>query len=354
MSNFSNTRKEMSYLDPPPEVSTRFRKSANVNGRSSRDRTLIKHLHASLYPFHSEPVATSFPYQTHVRVEKAYARGTFITSTNDGWGFIRATPVAASSGLTGAINWSPGAATAHDAFTGGTNVSNLNGSFASTAFGVDTLNSRIISCGLRVRNITTLLNRGGTLFALRSANDQGLGTAVSFNTLISDLDASGNSWRASTSGDKWEYLSWAPRTDDQYSSFSTSFTGYTVQGTTMTAPPIAFVASAPGFAIQQTYEWEYVVHYEILDGVGTLMQGHVRGTPHSDLPECLQAVYALSRKPEVAGNEASNRIAGYIADAVAAGNDLETIVSTGVDLVKQTAAVLPAIYSATKAIGSWL
>jgi len=189
------------YGDPNDDASSRFSRKANVDRRSAKESALVKHIHASLYPFHSPPVNPCFPHQQLAVSKKAFCRGTFTTG-NDGYGFIRATGAPSSSIPAGLIQFSPGGAVAHNSFANGTNVTVTNSEDPYANFGVNLLSCRIISFGLRCRNITSMLNRGGTCYALKDPNDNPIPSAA-FNDLIAQLDVSGDSWRCSTSGDGW-------------------------------------------------------------------------------------------------------------------------------------------------------
>jgi len=335
------------------DASTRFQRRANVDNLSAKESAFVKHIHASLYPFHSGPVAPSFPHQQLARSGKTFCRGTFSTG-NDGYGFIRACPVGSRDLPAGLIQFSPGGAVAHNSFANGTDVLLTNGEDTFASFGVSGLNCRITSCGLRVRNITSMLNRGGTCFALKEPNDVPL-PGSPFNNIISQLDVTGDSWRCSTSGDKWSYIAWCPRDRDQME-FAYTPIGLTNTGISMGGPNLAFVVEAPAVATTQKYEWEFVVHYQVISATGQngLITGLTRGIAHENCEAVNGVVAELQKKPQIAENEASSELAPFIANCVEAGHDVGAIVTRACDLATRTAAVLPQVYAATRALGSWL
>jgi len=341
------------YGAPDRDMSTRFLRKANVDGLSAKESAFVKHIHASLYPFHSGPVNPSFPHQQLARSSKQFCRGTFTTG-NDGYGYIRATPVAGTAIPAGLIQFSPGGAVAHNSFANGTNVTVTNSEDPYASFGVNGLNCRVTSCGLRVRNITSMLNRGGTCYALKEPNDLPIPSAP-FNDLIAQLDVTGDSWRCSTNGDKWSYIAWCPRDRDQME-YSLSSIASNYQGTTIGGANLAFVVEAPAIATIQKYEWEFVVHYQVIgnSSANGYVGGCTRGIAHENVEAANGVIAELQKKPQVAENEVSSELAPFIANCVEAGHDVGAIVTRACDLASRTAAVLPQVYAATRALGSWL
>jgi len=335
------------------EASNRFQRRANVDNLSAKESLLVKHIHGSLYPFHSGPIVPSFPHQQLARSSKQFCRGTFTTG-NDGYGFIKAMPVCGTGIPAGLIQFSPGGAVAHNSFANGTAVTVTNSEDSYASFTPSNLNPRIVSAGLRIRNITSMLNRGGTCYALKEPNDTALPSSP-FNDLIAQLDVTGDSWRCSTNGDKWSYLAWCPRDRDQME-FATSGLGTNYQGTAIGNANLAFVVEAPAIATIQKYEWEFVVHYQVIStsNSNALISGVSRGIAHENCEAVNGVVAELQKKPQIAENEVSSELAPFIANCVEAGHDVGAIVTRACDLATRTAAVLPQVYAATRALGSWL
>lgn len=175
--------------------------------RTKEDEELVKHTQGILYPFHTEIWNPTFPEQRPSRKLRLYARNQTTTSSaagDGGWGYVYISPNIASDASSSffAIN-SP--TLAANSFANPIGSLGPNSPYLTGAFGVSALKCRVSSCCLRIRNITPMLNRGGTLYALRSADDGPL-PGQDFNITIGELDVTGNSWRCDTSGGKWSYL----------------------------------------------------------------------------------------------------------------------------------------------------
>lgn len=344
----------MSYSQPLKTFSTRFHTKPSRRNRNPEDAALVNHVHASIYPFHSQPVNSCYPHQPPSRKLKTFSRGTFATDTlaNSGWGYVYTCPCAASNPTTSQMGQSQSIATTNDQFTSPFAIT-TNSPYVTADFGAASLTSRFVSCGLRVRNITPMLDRGGTLYALKSPNDYLLPGAT-FNSLIADLDVTGNCWRCDTSGGKWSYLAWCPGDRDQME-FTNNSVAFDQTNSTLMARTLAFVAqSTPG--IVQTYEWEIVEHFEVnaQGSSGDLLHSNTRGLSHPHVEKANQIVNDLHRRPQIMENESSSALSSFIADVVTSGNDVKSIVDCACDIASKTAAVLPKVYAATRALGSFL
>jgi len=345
----------MSYRQPPKTFSTRFHTRPSRRNRNPEDAALVNHVHAAIYPFHSQPVNSCFPHQPPSRKFKTFARGTFSTDTlsGSGWGFVYVGPTAANNPTTSTCAFSNQVAVTNDAFAGAIGFTNVNSPYANAEFAASGLQARHLSCGLRVRNVTPLLDRAGTLYALKSPNDYLL-TGTAFNTLIADLDVTGNSWRCDTSGSKWSYLAWTPTDRDQME-YRGNSSPVDQSATTTMARTLAFVAQSPSTS-PQTYEFEFVNHFEVIgtDTTGDVLHSGTRGLSHLHVEKASQIIADLHRRPQIMENESSAALSGFIADVVATGNDVKTIVDTACDIASKTAAILPQVYAATRALGSFL
>lgn len=344
----------MSYGPPPKSFSNRFHTKPRRRARTAEDEALVNHVHASIYPFHSQPVNSCFSHQPPSRKIKSFARGTFGTDTlnGSGWGYVYACPCGSSNPVNTQIGFSTSVAITNNAFAGPNTVF-LNSPFLTANYSTNGLNFRSISCGLRVRNITPMLSRCGTLYALRGNNDN----AIPFNPFdqtIADLDITGNAWRCDTSGGKWSYVAWSPTDKDQmeYTNNSVSF-DYT--NSALMARTIAFVAQAPHTA-PQTYEFEIVEHFEVISGTADndLIHSCTRGVSHPRIEKVNNIIADLHRRPQVMENESSAALSAFIADVSATGHDIKSIVDAACDIASKTAAVLPQVYAATRALGSFL
>jgi len=344
----------MSYSQPVKTFSNHFHTTPRRRNRDAEDQALVHHVHASLYPFHSQPVNSCFHLQPPSRKVKSFARGTFATDTlvNSGWGYVYACPCGANNPLAAQMAFSPGGAITNDGFANPQTLFS-NSPFLTADFGTALLNFRCISVGLRVRNITPLLSRCGTLYALRGNNDQSI-TGQAFNQSIADLDVTGNAWRCDTSGSKWSYLAWAPTDKDQME-FTNQSVSFDLTNSQLMARNLAFVAQAPSTS-QQTYEWEIVVHFEVMSGVGSsdLLHSCTRGVSHPRIEKVNNIIADLHRRPQIMENESSSALSNFIVDVTATGHDIKTIVDAACDIASKTAAVLPQVYAATRALGSFL
>jgi len=323
----------MSYI----HSTLQSRVSANSDlGRQPIDDALADHVHGSMYPFHTDswnPTHVSCTYPS--RKYKSFARGTFVTGTTDSWGYVFCEPYASND--SSVVEFSAGGAFVYDAF-GNASTSGTNSPYANATFNSTGNLSRNNACGLRIRNITPMLNRGGTCYALRSASDQRLTGA--FSSIIANLDVTGNSKRCDTSGDRWNYLYWVPRDVDQTEFQPYAYTVADAVGTQIFAN-LAFVAQAPA-GTPQTYEWEYVCWSDIITTAASLaIHGATQNDPHIHTMKAHQVIAALQARPEVSQNEPSHYLSNFVTRAVLEGHRIADIVQKGCDIASRTASVAP-------------
>jgi len=355
----------MSYLDPPANFSQRFHVKNQQRRKTPEDEALETHIHGSLFPFESQPFNPCFSVQVPSRKVKAYARGTFTTSTgaagSDGWGYLISTPFASNNPAATYLNYSNGGVLPYDNFTNPVAVAVTNSPYTAAEFGTGLLNQRIASYSIRVRNITPMLNRGGTLFALKTANDYDFNGAGGFNAIIGQLDVTGNAIRCDTSGNEWQTLSWCPRDSDQFEYTSADRTvNFSNSGIALTRN-MAFVAQSPGpFGVgsttAQTYEWEWCCHFDVISANNNnySIHGATRGISHLQVAKANQIVNDLQCHPKIIKNPGSSQVAGFIADMIAAGQGAAEIVGAASDLVDRTAAIAPRVIASARALGAWL
>lgn len=348
---------QKSQMQPPPSFSSRFHVRARRSRRTEEDDALVTHIHGSLYPFEAQPYNSCLPSQQRSRKLKIYNRGTFATSTTDTWGWILVCPNSASNPNIATATFSPGGAVNHDAFANGAALSSTNSPYIASAFATDNLNVRFNSCSVRVRNITPMLNRGGTLYAVRTTNDQPLNSpaAGSLNTLISELDTAGYAVRCKTDGSGWSTLSWVPTDQDQME-FTTTNVPFSKAASNFMQCNMGFIASAPGITFPQTYEYEWVTHCEIIAANNSTEQLHgaTRGISHHLATKANTILNDLQLRPKVIENTASPTVAGFITDAINAGHGVEKIISVAEDIIDRTAALAPRVIAATRALGAFL
>jgi len=335
------------------DFSNRFKTRARRSGKSEEDEALKTHIHGSLYPFHSSPFASCFPDQPLARRYRTYARGTFATSTSDGAGYLLAAPFIHTNPAAGYLQYSPGAGVAHDIFSNGTNVTAVNSPYQATDFTGTTRYGRVTCMAIRCRNITSILDRGGTCYALKTPIQEPL-IAAAFDTMIADLDTTGNSYRCDTNGGGWNYAVWVPTDSDQLDFWASPYAQSA--SSAILGPTLAFVAEAPTVTKQQIYEWEWCCHGEVTSTSSTneTIHGASRGTPHLHCRKVNTVVNELVKNPKVTLNEPSNVLAGFITDCVKAGHGVQTILDAASDLADRTASVIPQALAVGRALGSYL
>jgi len=351
----------MSYSSPLKEFSTRHRVKPGRRARSAEDEALVQHVHASLYPFDAQPTNPCFKVQLPSRKFKTYARGTFSTAANpaavNNWGFVYITPIFCNNPIVNECAFSTGTAVGHDGFTNATVLPATNSPYTRTDFAISFGQARPLSCALRVRNITPMLNRGGTLYAMKSPNDAEL-TTQPFDVQIPELDVIGHVHRCDTSGDGWQTISWCPRDIDQME-YTPNPSCQNFSGNQMIRT-LAFVAQAPGpgtnLALQQTYEFEACWHWDMItvDSRTEQQHGLTRGLSHPHVEKVQQIIGELQTKPQVIQNNASNAIANFVVDVIDAGTGVNEVVNAVCDIASRTAAVLPSVYRRIRALGSFL
>lgn len=301
------------------------------------DESLNSHIHGCLYPFHTDswnPTHSSSTYPS--RKIKCFARATFKTGVLDGYGYVVASPGCASNSTTTTLASDGLAATAYNNFANGTSHGN-NSPYVVADFTSTSYLARNNVIGLRCRNITAVLDRGGTLYALRSPNDAPL--AGTFNTLISRLDVTGDAKRCDTSGGKWNYVYWVPR-DEQQAEYNNNNGTVGPNNATMTQT-IAFVAEQPS-GLQQTYEFEWICWAEVLAAGGSLpVQGCTQNDSHIHTMKSHQIISQLHARPEVSQNEPSHYLSEFVTRACLEGHRIADIVKKGCDIASRTASYAP-------------
>jgi len=314
--------------------------------RSPKDQALVKHVHAILHPFHADEWVPCTPTDNFPsRKIRAYARGTFVTSTVDNWGFLLANPSLANNdgGFTRLTNGALagiGIGTNGAAFT-------TNSPFAGADFSAAALRCRIHTCGIRVRNITNIQNRAGTLFSVKSPSDGQL-SGMDASVIIGLLEPTGNAVRCDTSGNSWQTVCWVANDSDSttYNAAATPNSNATLMSQNM-----AFVAQSP-VGVQQTYEWEYICHGEVIDNANGSRIGTTAtfNEPHLRALECAQIVQRLHQKPEFQQNFPNPEVANYIVDAVNAGEAMATVVADACTLAQKIAPIAESWFSAIGSI----
>lgn len=341
-------------MRPTPSYSNRFNVAPSRGNRTEEDEALVVHTHGSLFPFESQVFNSCLPQQQRSRKLKVYSRGNFTTGT-DAVGYVVVSPCAASDPPGTVGLFSPGGAN-HNSFALGAAIGTTNSPYITAAFTNTNIQMRVNSCSLRVRNLTPVLNRGGTLFAFRTPNDTSVLTApLPINQLVTDLDASGHVCRCDTSGSHWSTISWCPTDIDQMEFVGSSVVASKITGVSALGN-IGFYCQAPSNIAVQTYEFEWINHVEIIAGDNAAEQMHssTRGTAHHLATKVNTIVSELQLRPKVIENQANSGVAGFITDCVKAGHGAERIIKVAEDIIDRTAAIAPRVIAATRALGAFL
>jgi len=110
------------------------------------------------------------------------------------------------------------------------------------------MKARVVGCGLRVRNVTPLMHRGGTLIGCES-----IGHTTLVGLQASNLLAMDTSDRVDATSGSWSSVVFHPQDDDEYDYFSSA--------DDFDTPMLAFLFEQVG-AEPQTYEWEAYLAFE--------------------------------------------------------------------------------------------
>lgn len=234
------------------------------------------------------PTSFNFPSQ------KCFARaqGTFYTG-NLGFGFVAVNPWAGM--------WTGGTAspfatssdsnnTATTIAVSGDNIrpNNSNSPFpvASNQSGVE---CRLVACGLRVRNVTPLMYRGGTLVGAEMLNH-----TTSVGNDMSTLLLQTTAERCSSTSNKWSYVTYHPEDEDEFD-FIGGASSNVAPGTMYSNQVLVFVANAAASVEDlgaQLYEWEACVVFEAKGTQASSL------TPSMSDPTGLAAIQNVTSSPD--------------------------------------------------------
>jgi len=320
---------------------------------SPLDKALVRHVHGCLYPFHSQEWEPTHESSFASRKLRCYARGSFTTSTNDRWGWVRATPTLATD--IAALDIGTPGAVAGDSFGGTILTVGANSPYSSSDFTAPNVLGRVNVCGIRVRNITTMLNRGGSLYALKSPADVPFTSANgTFNQILSNLEVSGHSRRCDTSGSKWSYLYWSTRDSDQ-NEYRSDSRPIGPNGGTVSLN-LAFIAEAPPGA-PQTYEIEYLCWGEVIPCAQTnnSTQGLTRNQHHPLTSAAHPIIAELHNRVQITENEPNSQVASFVVSCLKAGEETADIVARATDLADRIVSGAPRVMAtASRVLGSFL
>jgi hypothetical protein len=253
------------------------------------------------------PSEFNFPSMKHF----ARAIGTFSTSSTSGFGFISLKPFhspwAWSTVSQQPVAYSDGSYVGNTFANAGTgvNLTNMNTPYLE-ASNAQSIEARLVGAGIRVRNITALLNRGGQLGGVEMLNHTDMNGQTFATILLQDTAEV-----LPHAGGEWNAVTFHPE-DPQEINWNSS-------GTVQTNPSV-YLNAFLGFAVSttaanpQTFEFEVCAVYE---AKGTNVHG-LRAS-ESDPIGFAQVQNALSdtahRKPHT-DNGWSDSFLGYAAKGI--------------------------------------
>jgi len=175
----------------------------------------------------------------------------------------------------------------------GVAIGSTNSMFATTQ-SESAVEVRLVACGLRVRNVTPLLNRGGSIIGVETPAHDDI-----TNQTFGQVNAYDQSGLGDASGN-WNAVTWHPIRQSEYDFFNGAFIGSNNTEVATNRHCLAFVATAPP-STPQTYEVEI---YVVFETVGDACHGL---TPSESDPVGMASVQnhfssVQARKPAVLKN----------------------------------------------------
>ncbi len=257
------------------------------------------------------PALTNFPTMKHsVRI-----RGQFSTNPTTGVGMVTFNPFAAMFNTTGSVSpiYSTTATattvtnfvTPQGSIATGVQGTNSNSPYLYT-LGGDSVRCRLVAAGLRIKNVTALLNRGGALTGLETLSHTDLNGRSYGDVLNEDtceiMNASYNGWTSVT---------YHPQDEDEFDFFAGSDIGSAVAPGPIFNWFMGFMAIN---TVQQDYDFEA---YAVFEAKGKVVHGL---TPSQSDPIGLSAVQNAvmpveQRKPFITSS--TIKAAGTVARAIA-------------------------------------
>lgn len=264
----NSLKNELNQIKKKEKKPKRKQRNINVNRQIQKSvfgaymgNSAKRYLHALVDPFDAPPcIVPSFPALL-VRPIKVWSKGTFSTVSGgapaaDGFGFIVACPSYGPAGDYNIVYANNNTLTTStiDLQTAGVGTGSLsNSEYKFADFGEQKAQYRVVSCGLRIRNITPALTRGGQTIGLTEPSHSSMD---GFD--VNRMDSYSESARHSAKDlGSWIQLVWRPVDTDDADFQFTFPTAYQLNGYDM-----GFVVIAPS-GNPQTYEFECYGLYEI-------------------------------------------------------------------------------------------
>lgn len=311
----------------------------------SADQALVRHAHALLFPFQTDEWNPTLDTPIPSQKIRCFSRTQVTTSNNDGWGWVSATPNIAQDTMCMQVYSGAGAANSF-----GSGSLRLNNSrFTANDFNGGSFYGRISCCAIRVRNITPLDTRGGTLHLLRSPVD--LPLTGPFDDLISQLEPIGYSREGDAISSDWQTMVWIPRDPDQTQYRASPYAPQFVIGSNVT-DAMAMVFKAPSNNLSQTYEIEYVCWGEVIDSnaASTALHHTSRNQMHHLSPTVTHVISGVINTDEHVAAKPHRDLARYVVQAVKFGQDARDVIMNAGDMLRRGSAIAAEAWSAVKSI----
>jgi len=262
------------------------RRSAGLGRTTRLSQCAADYLSVLENPFSGKtscvPTLTNFPTMKH----SVRASGTFNTGATPYAGYVLVAPFVAMFNAS-SINYSQGAYDGTGFWNGtvGEAGAATNSPYLP-AYTKEQVSTRLVACGLRVRNVSPALTRGGSLVGLETLGHGDLQGESLTSVLMQDT-----AQRVAPDGE-WHSVVYHPQDDDEYDYLGAN----QIVGERSNAF-LGFVAQAQNVTYAQSYEWEV---YVVFEAKGSLVHGL---TPSMSDPTGLAAVQNASatvalRKPQ--------------------------------------------------------
>lgn len=271
-----------------------------------------QYMHALVDPWEAIPCSVPNQPPLMTRPSKYWARGTFSTSPvagANGFGFIAVSPFngVANDGDFVFYNSQALALPLIDVTTAGQfTLANSNADYQVSEFsGLTPKSARVVSCGLRIRNLTSALTRGGQCIGLAEPSHGTISTMT-----VTGMDAYQESARHGAKDlSQWIELLWRPVDTDDMDFNSTFFNPNVPNGVDM-----GFILVAPAGA-PQTYEFEAFGIYELQGQLVTGKSFSVADTKGYDAVANTLVISPKLHKPHVRDQripEAAQKAANHV------------------------------------------
>jgi len=206
----------------------------------------------------------------------------FFSTGTAGFGYVTVCPFRCMFNNAEGINFTlvNFSGTVVDFLNAGNSRASTNSQYADTATAAQ-FQGRLVACGLRVRNVSALLAKGGSLIGFEALNhENAVGTTVTTAMLMDTTE------RLPATSESWSSVVWHPADDDEFDYFSAPEIDAVPQSNSV----LTFIAQSTA-AQPQNYEFEVYCAFE---AKGTIVHGL---TPSYGDPAGLAAVQNLSATP---------------------------------------------------------